>query len=279
MFDASESFDPDGIITTYIWQFGDGDVADGLTSGHAYEHEGVYDVKLTVMDGDLLVDEDVARITVASVPIAALLYSPQDPLDEEPVTFYAYGSYDEGGIVEYVWSFGDGTYATGWEVAHTYLQQGAYEVTLTVTNIYGIQASVTQTVDVGRGNNGVMGTALSENLRPIKNAVVEVMTTDGTLAGCTLTDSQGEFKIRDLEAGVYELSMSKSGYVSVTVSVIVSDGVLNAGSVVLQEDVKAGTTLTSSEDEALWMAGAAALVGIVLVCGIAAWTKRRDETQ
>ena len=194
-FDACHSFDPDGTITTYIWQFGDGDVAEGLTATHAYEHEGVYSVKLTVMDGDMLVDEDVVSITIASVPVAAMMYSPQDPEEEELITFYAYGSYDEGGMVDYVWSFGDGTYAIGWEAEHIYIERGDYEVTLTVTNIYGIQTSVTQTVDVGKGSNGVKGVVLSENLRPIKNAVAEVRTLDGTLIGCTLTDSQGEFEI------------------------------------------------------------------------------------
>ena len=97
-----------------------------------------------------------------------------------------------------------------------YIERGDYEVTLTVTNIYGIQMSVTQTVDVGKGSNGVKGVVLSENLRRIKNAVAEVRTLDGTLIGCTLTDSQGEFEIRNLEAGVYELSISKNGYTDVT---------------------------------------------------------------
>ncbi len=44
------STDPDGTITGYAWDFGDGDTATGVAPGHTYEEAGTYEVTLTVTD-------------------------------------------------------------------------------------------------------------------------------------------------------------------------------------------------------------------------------------
>lgn len=51
-FDASSSYDPDGSIVDYTWDFGDGANATGLTATHSYAHNGTYNVTLTVKDDD-----------------------------------------------------------------------------------------------------------------------------------------------------------------------------------------------------------------------------------
>ena len=45
------SSDPDGDALTYAWDFGDGAVANGVTTSHTYSAAGTYDIKLTVGDG------------------------------------------------------------------------------------------------------------------------------------------------------------------------------------------------------------------------------------
>jgi PKD repeat protein len=147
-FDGSTSVDPDGTISTYIWQFGDGAVATGLTATHAYGNAGSYQVKLTIIDEDKLTDDDVATINVVSQPIAAFEFSFAPPGSDHLMGFYAYGSYDEVGLVEYAWSFGDGTYGLGWQVSHTYITSGTYEVKLTVKNSAGVTASIIKSVVV-----------------------------------------------------------------------------------------------------------------------------------
>ncbi len=168
-FDGSYSFDPDGTIVRYIWQFGDGAVAEGMYAAHAYAHCGVYEVRLTVVDDSMLSDDNVVYITVASVPVAAFEMTPEKPAAGDVVTFYAYGSYDEAGIVDYTWSFGDGTYANGWEVSHQYTATGRYTVTLTVTNVYGVQSSVSDAFTVRGHASSIRGTIVGPDIEPVRN--------------------------------------------------------------------------------------------------------------
>lgn len=49
-FSGSGSFDPDGTIASYEWNFGDGRAAFGERTSHAYRAPGTYQVTLTVTD-------------------------------------------------------------------------------------------------------------------------------------------------------------------------------------------------------------------------------------
>ena len=51
-FDGSASSDPDGTITTYAWEFGDGDTDTGAMVSHAYTALGLYTVTLCVTDDE-----------------------------------------------------------------------------------------------------------------------------------------------------------------------------------------------------------------------------------
>ncbi|MFI0351479.1 PKD domain-containing protein [Actinomadura sp. 9N407] len=64
-FNASASDDPDGTITTYDWDFGDGENATGATPDHVYDQAGTYTVKLTVTDDRGSSDSAQQSVTVA----------------------------------------------------------------------------------------------------------------------------------------------------------------------------------------------------------------------
>ncbi len=49
-FDGSSSYDPDGTISSYSWDFGDGSTGAGPTVNHTYSSAGTYVARLTVTD-------------------------------------------------------------------------------------------------------------------------------------------------------------------------------------------------------------------------------------
>ena len=63
-WDGSQSTDSDGTIEDYIWDFGDGTFAGGVTTQHQFTVEGVYRVYLTVRDNDGLIGTASKTLTV-----------------------------------------------------------------------------------------------------------------------------------------------------------------------------------------------------------------------
>jgi PKD repeat protein len=64
-FDASGSSDPDGSITSYEWDFGDGTTATGGSAVHSYAAAGTYTVTLTVTDNAGATDTDPQSVSVS----------------------------------------------------------------------------------------------------------------------------------------------------------------------------------------------------------------------
>jgi len=63
-FNASSSFDSDGFIVSYAWDFKDGNTGTGLTINHTFSSAGSYNVKLTVTDDEGATDSITKTITV-----------------------------------------------------------------------------------------------------------------------------------------------------------------------------------------------------------------------
>jgi hypothetical protein len=63
---GTDSYDPDGTIMSYIWDFGDGSTSVDATPFHTYTKTGVYTVTLTIMDNAGNTDTDVTTVTVES---------------------------------------------------------------------------------------------------------------------------------------------------------------------------------------------------------------------
>jgi len=135
-FNASESYDSDGYVVSYFWDFGDGTNGTGVIVNHAYIDDDNYTVTLTVTDDDGATASVNATKTVLNrSPIASFIESATTVYSGEPIYFNASDSYDlDGYIVDYFWDFGDGTNATGIAVSHAYVENGSYTVKLTVTD-------------------------------------------------------------------------------------------------------------------------------------------------
>ena len=67
------------------------------------------------------------------------------------VVFSAAGSQDpDGALAAYEWELGDGSVEAGRRLVHTYRNRGAYDVTLTVRDAQGAEATASTTVEVSR---------------------------------------------------------------------------------------------------------------------------------
>jgi PKD repeat protein len=154
-FDASSSFDPDGSIVSYKWDFGDDNVSivTSATINHTYISNNAYNVALTVFDNDGFNSSTVNIIMIGEIPSPHFSYEPLNPYRGNTTTFNASQSFDsDGSISLYVWDFADGTNQTTSEpaVTHVFVENGVFTVRLTVFDNDGLHNSTTKQVFVGK---------------------------------------------------------------------------------------------------------------------------------
>ncbi len=155
-FDGSDSTATAGAtITIHSWSFGDGAIATGANASHSFTAAGNYTTILTVTDSNGLTASAstpvvvTAPIIVNKAPTAVATATPPTGTAPLVVTFDASGSTDsDGAIASYVWSFGDGSTATGKTVTHTYTKAAVYSATLEVTDDRGATDATSSTITV-----------------------------------------------------------------------------------------------------------------------------------
>ena len=136
-FAGSCSYDPDGSIVSYEWDFGDGATGTGVSPTHTYAQEGVYPVTLIVTDNDGATD---TKSTTAAVddtePVAGFTAIPTSGYEPLSVDFTGTStSYD--GITAWEWDFGDGESSSDRNPTHVYDEDGSFTVMLTVSESDG----------------------------------------------------------------------------------------------------------------------------------------------
>ncbi len=151
-FNATGSFDPDGTIVGYGWDFGDGSApGSGVTVSHSYSKSGNYTVVLAVTDNNGLASvSSKVEAVLDTPPVPSFSYSPSSPLTGQTVSYDASSSSDpDGTVVAYAWNFGDGASASGATAQHSFAANGTFSVSLTVTDDSGSVATTSTTVRVG----------------------------------------------------------------------------------------------------------------------------------
>jgi len=135
IFNGSLSKDPDGAISSYGWDFGDGQTRNGAQVRHQYEAAGEYEVVLQVIDNTNASnnsDSDTLTVTVNEAPKPIITTKGAFCAGEEAVLSAKDSTDSDGTIVQYRWNFGDGTSSEGQEVRHVYNAPGNYEAVLEV---------------------------------------------------------------------------------------------------------------------------------------------------
>jgi PKD repeat protein len=149
-FDGSESYDPDGTIVLYNWDFGDGYWERTTRVSHQYRSPQSYTAVLTVTDDKGMTGQDEVIITVGNErPAADISVSP--PQGTAPLTVTLDGSYsydpDDTDLL-FLWDFGDGDGESGRVVTHTYQEEGTYQVSLEVKDPHGATGRASDSVKV-----------------------------------------------------------------------------------------------------------------------------------
>ncbi|NIS82039.1 MAG: PKD domain-containing protein, partial [Anaerolineales bacterium] len=141
VFNGSDSADNVGIVS-YVWTFVDetSRTLRGVNATYVFTTPGEYNVTLTVLDaeGNSATDTVVITVVDATYPIANA--GRDQVIDEDTMlTFNGSASWDNVGIVTYVWTFTDGTPQTLFGVSPSYLFEtpGVFTVTLNVTDAEG----------------------------------------------------------------------------------------------------------------------------------------------
>jgi len=144
---TDQSSDGDGWLAQWSWDFGDGGASTEADPAHSYAAAGTYTVTLTVTDDAGATDSTSRAVTVsapaADPPPAAVFTFSCNGLTCD---FDASGSSDDGAIVDYGWSYGDGGADGGMTTSHTYATAGTRTVTLTVTDDAGATGTATAQV-------------------------------------------------------------------------------------------------------------------------------------
>jgi len=133
-------------ISSWQWNFGDGNSSTVQNPTHTYAQGGTYSVTLIVTNQFNCSDTIALPVIVDSIPLADFSFIPA--CLGYPVFFtdesVAYGS----PIIGWEWNFGDGNTSTNQNPTHTYGSSGTFMVTLIVTNDGGCTDTITQAVQV-----------------------------------------------------------------------------------------------------------------------------------
>lgn len=140
--DASVPAFPTTVITSWVWDFGDGSTPDTLTQKpvqypHSYANMTSYPVTLTVTD-QFGCTSDVTKTVSVNVINASIVVPQQEACLQKA---FGFSSNSTGNNLTFDWSFGDGGTSTDPAPQHTYTTAGLYTIKLTVTDANGCKAS------------------------------------------------------------------------------------------------------------------------------------------
>ncbi len=133
---------------SFAWNFGDNSTGTGNPVTHSYNSPGNYTVTLRVTDATAAVAVATALERVSPMPpVIPSFRVSTAPAAGFQTTFNGTATGGNGGY-GYMWSFGDGSNATGQNPRHVYSSSGNYTVTVKVTDSSGNTGSASKQVIV-----------------------------------------------------------------------------------------------------------------------------------
>jgi len=116
-----------GIISGWLWDFGDGNTSTQQNPNHTYGTSGVYTVCLTTTN-NCGSNVDCQTVTVTCPTLAA------DWTFTSTNLYTDFNDLSTGAPTSWLWDFGDGNTSTDQNSNHSFFMPGTYTVCLTATN-------------------------------------------------------------------------------------------------------------------------------------------------
>jgi PKD repeat protein len=143
------SSDPDGVIISWFWDFGDGTNSTARNPSHTYSQKGEWKITLTVTDNDRAASSTTQTVKVVNLKPEASFECNSTNLQTDMDIQFADNSVDpENSSISWLWDFGDGNTSELQTPTHTFATAGDYNVTLTVTDDENATDTYTMTVSV-----------------------------------------------------------------------------------------------------------------------------------
>lgn len=142
----------DGTISSWLWDFGDGDTSSLPNPAHTYTAGGNYNVSLQVRNSRGCI-QSITRLNYIRLNNGVKAdFDVGSSSNCNPPTAINFSNKSSGtGSLSYQWFFGDGSVSTQANPSHTYLTPGTYTVKLLVRNNTGCVDSMVKpnTVVIG----------------------------------------------------------------------------------------------------------------------------------
>ncbi|RKY56438.1 MAG: hypothetical protein DRP96_11255 [Candidatus Neomarinimicrobiota bacterium] len=145
-FSGKRSHDVDGYIKTYLWDFGDGNKAEGITAYHQYGDPGSYKVRLYVEDNSLTYcDYDLDSMTVDILDYSEIAISgPDAAFVGLPLEYKLSNTGKISPTAEDTeWHFSDGTVIKGLSATKSFEQAGNYQVQAKCGDLWSFAQNIT----------------------------------------------------------------------------------------------------------------------------------------
>ncbi len=120
------------MVTSYLWNFGDGATSTAQNPSHTYTVKGTYTVSLVITTSTGCTDTLTipGAVKVGTLPTVNFTANPTTVCAFQPVQFTDLSS----NVDQWSWNFGDGSSSGSQNPLHTYTKPGIFTVSLTGSN-------------------------------------------------------------------------------------------------------------------------------------------------
>ena len=204
-----------GPITTWLWEFGDGEISTTQHPTHTYTFTGTFTVSLTVTGpGGSDTEVKASYVQVSEEPVIAN-FTAQPTSGPAPLNVQ-FTDESAGNITAWLWSFGDSVTSTLQSPTHIYTTKGVYTVTLTVTGPGGSDDEMkTGYITAYEPVSADFAASPMSGVRPLVVTFTNQSTGDYTVSLWDLGDGATDTQISPTHiytaAGAYTVTLTVSG--------------------------------------------------------------------